>query len=224
MSDVSPVQRPDAPNSGSLSVASERVRIIGCGMIAREILAVCDQLALNHIDLRCLPAMWHHHPEKIAPGVATAIEEARAEGFEKIFVAYADCGTGGHLDAVCESYGVERIAGPHCFSFYMGNRTFEEEADDLVTTFFMTDFLARHFETFLIKPLGLDRHPELRDMYFGNYTTLLYIAQTRDEELLINARKAAEFLGLKYRYRFTGYGDLSPALGSQAQARESKTS
>ena len=193
-----------------------RVRVIGCGMIAREILAVRDQLGLDHIDLTCLPAMWHHHPEKIAPGVEAAIEQARVEGFEHIFVAYADCGTGGHLDAVCERHGVKRIAGPHCFSFYMGNETFEAEGDDHLTTFFMTDFLARHFETFLIKPLGLDRHPELRDMYFEHYTKMLYIAQTDDEQLTQNAIEAAQFLGLTYERRFTGFGDLSQALDNAA--------
>ena len=188
------------------------VRVIGCGMIAREILAVTEQLGLQNIDLKCLPAMWHHYPDKIAPGVDAAIENAKAEGFEQIFVAYADCGTGGHLDQVCEKHGVERIAGPHCFSFYMGNDTFEDQSDDLLTSFFMTDFLARHFETFLVKPLGLDRHPELLEMYFGNYTRVIYIAQTDDEQLSHNAERAAQFLGLDYEKRLTGYGDLRPAL------------
>ncbi|MGI9354734.1 MAG: DUF1638 domain-containing protein [Rhizobiaceae bacterium] len=195
-----------------MPVKPDQIRVIGCGMIAREILAVCDQLGLDHIDLKCLPAMWHHYPAKIVPGVEAAIAESRAEGFEKIFIAYADCGTGGHLDTVCKKHGVERIAGPHCFSFYMGNEAFADEGDDLITTFFMTDFLARHFETFLVKPLGLDRHPELRDMYFSNYTRLLYIAQTQDAELEIDAQKAAEFLGLAYEKRQAGYGDLAPAL------------
>ncbi len=188
------------------------IRVIGCGMIAREILAISGQLNLNHIDLKCLPAMWHHHPERIAPGVEAAIVSARNEGFEKIFVAYADCGTGGHLDTVCERYGVERIPGPHCFSFYMGNEAFEHQGHELITTFFVTDFLARHFETFLVKPLGLDRHPELRDMYFGNYTRLLYIAQTDDPVLSENARQAALLLELDYERRLTGYGDLTSAL------------
>jgi hypothetical protein len=175
---------------------------------------VCQQLGLDHIDLKCLPAMWHHYPDKIAPGVDAAISQAKNDGYEKIFVAYADCGTGGHLDAVCERQGVERIAGPHCFSFYLGNETFTDQSDELLTSFFMTDFLARHFETFLVKPLGLDRHPELREMYFGNYTTMIYIAQTDDKKLTENARQAAAYLGLEFEKRFTGYGDLTPALAS----------
>ena len=162
----------------TVNAYGKTTRVIGCGMIAREILGVCEQLNLKHIDLKCLPAMWHHHPEKIAPGVEQAIIEARNEGFENIFVAYADCGTGGLLDRVCENHGVERIAGPHCFSFYLGNEAFAEQGDDLMTSFFMTDFLARHFTTFLVKPLGLDRHPQLRDMYFKHYTKMIYLAQT----------------------------------------------
>ncbi|MEE9376321.1 MAG: DUF1638 domain-containing protein [Rhizobiaceae bacterium] len=196
----------------NLNPSPAPTRVIGCGMIAREILAVCDQLNLDHIDLKCLPAMWHHHPEKIAPGVETAILEARDEGYDQIFIAYADCGTGGHLDKVCEKYGVERIAGPHCFSFYIGNEEFKAAGEDFITSFFMTDFLARHFQAFLVKPLGLDKHPELLEMYFGNYTKMIYLAQTENQELTLNAMAAAKFLGLEYEKRLTGYGDLSPAL------------
>lgn len=190
----------------------QKVRVIACGMIAREILAINEQLGRDHIDLKCLPADFHHHPEKIAPAMDRAIREARAEGFDHIFAGYADCGTGGQLDKVCKKHGVERIAGPHCFSFYIGNEAFAGE--DHLTTFFITDFLARHFETFMVRPLGLDRHPQLRDMYFSNYTRALYIAQTRDDELEAKARDAAAFLGLEYEYRYTGFGDLTPALAA----------
>ena len=190
----------------------KKLRIIACGMIAREVLAVNEQLGFDHIDLKCLPAEFHHHPEKIAPAMDDAIEKARAEGFEEIFVGYADCGTGGELDKICDKHGVERIAGTHCFSFYMGNDVYENSEGEYMTTFFITDFLARHFETFLKRPLGLDRHPELKEIYFAHYTHALYLAQTDDPELDQNAREAAEFLGLEYERRLTGYGDLTPAL------------
>ncbi|MCP4314735.1 MAG: DUF1638 domain-containing protein [Hyphomicrobiales bacterium] len=189
------------------------VRVIGCGAIAREILAVCEANGLDHIDLACLPAQWHLYPDRIAPGVKTAIEEARKGGFERIYVAYADCGTGGMLDKVCEEEGVERIAGPHCYSFYAGNDAFAEWDDD-IDAFFLTDFLARQFESFIIEPLGLKKHPELRDMYFGNYRKLIYLSQKDDPELREKAQKAAETLGLEYEYRFTGYGDLTSSLVS----------
>lgn len=189
------------------------VRVIGCGMIAREILDVCRANRLDHISLTCLPADFHHHPERIAPAVDRAIDRARADGFERIFVGYADCGTGGMLDRVCERHGVERIAGPHCFSFYIGNDAFAAaDEDEYLTTFFMTDFLARHFDAFLIRPLGLDRHPELRDVYFAHYTRLLHIAQTDDPVLAQKAERAAERLGLAFERRLTGHGDLAPAL------------
>lgn len=201
---VKPKSQPDQPR--------EKVRVIACGMIAREVLAVNAQLGHDHIDLKCIDANYHHYPERIAPAVERAIAAARAEGFEHIFIGYADCGTGGDLDKVCAAHGVERIAGPHCFSFYMGNSAFEAAGDNMMTTFFITDFLARHFDAFLIRPLGLDRYPELRDTYFGHYERALYLAQTDDPELETKARQAAERLGLRYERRLTGYGDLTGAL------------
>ncbi|WP_440981710.1 DUF1638 domain-containing protein [Shinella sumterensis] len=189
----------------------EKVRVIACGAIAREIIAIRDANGLDHIDLVCLPAIWHAHPEKIAPGVEKAVKEARAEGFSRVFVGYADCGTGGLLDRVCEKLGVERIAGPHCYSFFAGNEAFAATDDD-VTAFFLTDFLARQFLAFVIEPLGLDRHPQLKDMYFGNYTKLVYLSQVEDQALQQKAKEAADYLGLIYEYRFTGYGDLTGAL------------
>jgi len=204
-------QKPDAP------LPKGKIRVIACGMIAREIMAVNDQLGLDHIDLKCLPADYHHHPEKIAPAMDKAIRQAREEGYTQVFAGYADCGTRGELDKVCTRHGVSRIEGPHCFSFYMGNETFAEADGAYLTTFFITDFLARHFDTFLKRPLGLDRHPELLETYFGNYTTALYLAQTDDPELDKKAREAAEYLGLEYKRRITGYGDLFPALEKLAR-------
>ena len=190
---------------------AEKVRVIACGAIAREVLAVTRANGLDHVDLHCLPAIWHAYPDRIAPGVRAAVEEARIEGFSRVFVGYADCGTGGLLDKVCEELGVERIAGPHCYSFFAGNEAFSRWDDD-VTAFFLTDFLARQFEAFVIEPLGLDRYPELMPMYFGNYTKLVYLSQLEDEALQAKARQSADYLGLAYEYRFTGYGDLAPAL------------
>ena len=199
-------QSPDAQRA-----KTEKVRVIACGAIAREVLAIREANGLEHIDLVCLPAIWHAHPQKITPGVEQAIAEARAVGYERIFVGYADCGTGGLLDRLCEREGVERIEGPHCYSFFTGNAAFAEKDDD-VTAFFLTDFLARQFRSFVIEPLGLDRHPELKEMYFGNYTRLVYLSQMEDEGLQQKAKEAADYLGLAYEYRHTGYGDLTAEL------------
>lgn len=190
----------------------EKVHVIACGALAREILAVCEQHGLHHMDIQCLPAIWHAYPQKIVPGLEKAVAEARANGFERIFFAYADCGTGGDIDRLCEREGIGRIEGPHCYSFFSGNAAFEAKADDDVLSFFLTDFLARQFDAFVIEPLGLDRHPQLKDMYFGNYRKLVYLSQEEDKALQEKAKAAADYLGLTYEYRFTGYGDLAPSL------------
>ena len=200
--DLPPQERPNR----------EKVHVIACGALAREILAVCAQNGLGHVDIQCLPAIWHAYPQKIVPGLEKAVAEARDSGFDKIFFAYADCGTGGEIDRLCEREGIARIEGPHCYSFFSGNAAFETRADDDVLSFFLTDFLARQFEAFVVEPLGLDRHPELKEMYFGNYRKLVYLSQEEDETLQQKAKAAADYLGLAYEYRFTGYGDLAPAL------------
>jgi hypothetical protein len=205
-----------ARSSPKAELNKSRLRIIACGALAREILALTNnggqKTALAHIDLACLPAILHNSPEKIPTAIDAAIVKARAEGFEQIFIAYADCGTGGLLDQVCEKHGVERIAGPHCFSFYFGNDAFLARDEDDIYTFFLTDFLARQFRAFVIEPLGLDKHPELRDMYFGHYKKLVYLVQEEDAALDKAAENAAEFLDLEYERRITGYGDLTGAI------------
>ncbi|WP_173932113.1 DUF1638 domain-containing protein [Chelativorans sp. Marseille-P2723] len=196
---------------------AEKVLVIACGMIAREVLALREQLGLQHLELTCLPADYHYYPDRIPPALDAAIERAKAEGYRNIFVGYADCGTGGALDQVCERHGVERVAGPHCFAFYQGLEVFavHEEAD--MTAFYMTDFLCRHFDAFFMKPLGLDRHPELINDFFGNYEKLVYLAQTEDPALERVAQNAARLLDLAYERRFTGYGDLAQALKTAAR-------
>jgi hypothetical protein len=191
---------------------ADRVLIIACGMLAREVLAVKNGLSLDHLDLTCLPAEYHYRPDRIAPAMDRAIVSARAEGYRHIFVGYADCGTGGMLDRVIEKHGVERMAGPHCFAFYQGSAAFEAQGERDMLAFYMTDFLCRHFDSFFIKPLALDRHPELIKDFFGNYEKVVYLAQTDDPALDKVAEKAAQMLGLAYERRFTGYGDLVPAL------------
>jgi len=198
---------------------TDRLLVIACGMIAREVLAVKQRLKLDHLDLTCLPAEFHFYPDRIAPAMDKAIEKAKAEGYEHIFIGYADCGTGGILDRVCEKHGVERMAGPHCFAFYQGLEAYAKVADDDMMSFYMTDFLCRQFDAFFMKPLGLDRHPELIQDYFGNYEKLIYLAQTDDPELDKVAENAARLLGLVYERRSTGYGDLTGGLAQAAAGK-----
>jgi Protein of unknown function (DUF1638) len=191
---------------------ADRLRVIACGAIAREVLAVCQANNLGHIDLVCLPAIWHVYPKMIGPGMREAITKARSEGFQRIFIGYAECGTQGELDKICAEEGIARLEGPHCYSFFTGNDKFLAGTETEFTAFYLTDFLARQFEAFVIEPLKLDQHPEIRDMVFGNYTKIVYLAQTHDEALQKKAKWAADYLGLDYEYRFTGYGDLEPEL------------
>lgn len=190
----------------------QKVLVIACGMLAREVLAVKERLGLAHLDLTCLPAELHFHPDRIPAAMDTAIGKARADGYEQIFIGYADCGTGGLLDKVLEKHGVARMEGPHCFAFYQGEAAFAAVADADVTAFYMTDFLCRQFDAFFVRPLGLDRHPELARDFFANYEKVVYLAQTEDPELEQVAIRAAQMLGLAYEKRITGYGDLEPAL------------
>jgi hypothetical protein len=187
------------------------VLVLACGAIAREVLAVIRLNRWTNVTVRCLPAKLHSRPERIAPAVDAKLRELHGR-YERVFVAYADCGTGGALDSVLEQHDVERLPGDHCYGFLTGNAAWEELHDTEPATFYVTDFLARHFDAIVIRGLGLDTHPELLPQYFGNYRRLLYLAQTEDEELRSRARAAAEKLDLEYEERRTGYGDLLPSL------------
>ena len=187
------------------------VLVLACGAIAREVLAVIRLNGWQNVTVRCLPAKLHSRPEKIAPAVDAKLSELNGN-YERVLVGYADCGTGGALDAVLERHGVDRLPGDHCYGFLTGNAEWHAIHEAEPATFYLTDFLARHFDAIVFRGLGLDRHPELLAQYFGNYQRLLYLAQTDDPDLRARARSAAERLGLEYEERRTGYGDLIPSL------------
>ena len=205
----------DLTETGLAPAGRGKLLLIACGALAREIVDLTRLNGWDHIDLQCLPAKLHLYPDKIVQAVETAVEKHR-QSYDRIFIVYADCGTGGQLEAKCKALGVEMIAGPHCYSFFEGNDAFAARADEDMRAFFLTDFLVRQFDAFIWKPMGLDRHPELRDMIFGNYEKLVYQAQTDDPKLLDLARSHATRLGLDFEHRFTGYGDLVTVLAGQA--------
>lgn len=192
-----------------------RILLIACGALAREILDLRERNGWSHMDVTCLPAILHVHPERITAAVEEAVAKHRGR-YTQIFVVYADCGTGGLLEQACVRLGVEMVKGPHCYSFFEGNDRFTEIAEQEFTAFYLTDFLVRQFDAFVWKPMGFDRHPELIPMMFGNYTKLVYQAQTDDPALTAKARICAERLGLSFERRFTGYGDLETTLAGWA--------
>ena len=190
------------------------VLVIACGALAREIADLKRSYGWSHLRLRCLDAKLHNNPQEIPQRVRDAIRESRAD-FEDIFVAYADCGTGGALDHVLEKEGVERLPGAHCYQLFAGSPRFSRLASAEPGTFYLTDFLARNFERLVIAPLGLDAHPDLRDAYFGNYTRLVYLSQTLDAGLVQAARQAADRLALAFEHVHCGYGELESGLAGR---------
>jgi Protein of unknown function (DUF1638) len=186
------------------------VLVVGCGALARELLDVVAANGLENVRVECLPAILHNHPERIPDAVEQKLETAGP--YDRVFVAYGDCGTGGRLDRVLEARGVERLEGAHCYQFFAGLKEFDRTHEEEIGTLYLTDFLARHFERLIWRGLGLDRWPELRDDYFGNYTRLLHLAQTNDPDRETEARDAAERLGLRFERRLVGYGEMEPAL------------
>jgi hypothetical protein len=192
--------------------AAPRVVVIGCGALARELLALTK--GIPGVKVHCVDARLHMRPGEIAGAVADRIAKTRsAYGDDvRIFVAYADCGTGGALDAVLDGEGIERIAGAHCYEFYAGSAAYAALQDEELGTFYLTDFLARQFESLVLVGLGLDRHPELIHDYFGSYRRLVYLAQTDDPDLTARAQAAADRLGLTFERRSTGYGDLAQTI------------
>ena len=190
-----------------------RVLVIACGAIAREVLAVIRLNGWTHVTLQCLPGKLHNTPQRIADAVDTKLRDAEASGaYDAVFVAYGDCGSAGALDRVLDAHDVARLPGDHCYGFFAGVDAFAAMHEDNPYTFYLTDFLCRHFDRLVVHGLKLDSHPELLPMYFGNYRRLVYLSQTDDDELVAQARTAADFLGLSFEHRRTAYGDLRPSL------------
>ena len=194
---------------------TERLLVLACGALAREIRAVLDQTATGHADLRALPAILHNRPDRIVPALEAALTDRAA--YDRVFVAYADCGTGGAVAALCDRIGATMLPGPHCYAVY--DAAFMDRGE--IDAFYVTDFLARQFDSFVIRPLGLDRHPELRDAYFGHYRTLVHLAQADDPTLTRKARAAADRLRLHYERRFTGLSGLARRIAPSPTCAES---
>ena len=192
-----------------------KVLVVACGALAKELRHLISALENEGggpgIDLECLPAKLHNRPELIPEAVRDRVRAARGR-YQTILVGYADCGTGGLLDKVCREEGVERLPGPHCYELYAGTEGFDHLQEEELGTLYLTDYLVRHFERLILEGLGILDHPELQDVYFKNYTRLVYLSQEHDPELGRLARQAADRLGLRFEKVVTGYGGLVDAL------------
>ena len=195
---------------------STPVLVITCAAIAREVNEIKKLGQWSQMDLQAITADLHARPEKIPAAVADKIDAAR-EQYQHIFVAYGDCGTSGELDRVLEERGVKRLPGAHCYDFLAGGDRYQQLQEQEPGSFYLTDFLAQHFQRLVIEILGIDRYPELLETYFGNYTSLVYLAQTDSDELTAQARAAADQLGLRFERLYTGMGEMVPALDAAMQ-------
>jgi hypothetical protein len=191
--------------------------VIACGALAKELMTLIKVNGLDQVDVECLPAQLHNTPQFITAAVEKKLDRA-ADRYSRVFVAYADCGTGGMLDRMLEGREgtVERLPGAHCYEFFAGSKLFESLQERELGTFYLTDYLARHFERILWQGLGLDRWPALRDEYFRNYRRLVYLSQLDDPTLIDKARTAASRLGLEFEHVHVGYGELATALLREA--------
>ena len=195
------------------------ILIIACGALAREIKALKRANDWAQLDVCCLPPEYHNRPDRIVPAVREQIHAHRFE-YERIFIAYADCGTGGMLDALLREEGIERLPGAHCYEFFAGSAAFAQLQQAEPGTFYLTDFLLRHFDRLVTRGLGLDRHPELARDYFRHYRKLVYLAQSPSAGASERARCIADGMGLEYELRHTGYGELGSRLGALMTSRE----
>jgi len=193
--------------------------LIACGALAREIAALTRANGWQALKVHCLPAELHNRPERIAPAVREVIH-ANRERYAQMFVLYGDCGTGGTLDALLKEEGIERLPGAHCYEFFATPQLFAQLAAAEPGTFYLTDFLLRHFERLVVKELGLDRHPELVQEYFRHYRRLVYLSQAPQAAAIEQARQIAARFGFDFEHRFTGYGELGTRLAALAAGQE----
>ena len=188
-----------------------RLLVIGCGALAEELSALKRANQWTALDIKCLDAALHNRPERIADRLESVLAQYHAE-YTNILIAYADCGTGGAVDRVARQFNAQRLPGAHCYEFYATSPVFEALAEAEPGTFYLTDFLARHFDRLVIEEMKLDEHSELEDMLFGRYRKVVYLAQVDSSELLHQAQRAATRLKLPLEVVSTGYGLLAKAV------------
>lgn len=185
-----------------------RTLVLACGALVNELQAIRDLNQLLDLQIECLPASLHMRPDKIPAELRRRLVRS-IDDYDAVLIGYADCGTVGEIDLLCEEFGVTRLPGAHCYEFFAGQANFQTIHNDDPTVFYLTDYLARHFERFVMDGLGITEHPQLLDAYFGNYTRLIYLAQTNNPDLDARAEAAAATLGLRYERLDTGYSELA---------------
>ena len=193
-----------------------RTALLICGALGKEVKTLVEERAWE-VDIYGVPAMHHFYPKKIVEAVDRRLGELSSR-YERVVVVYGDCGTAGALEPVLDRHGAVRVRGPHCYEMFAGSAEFERLAEEQPATFFLTDWLVRNFERAVIRGLGLDRYPDLKPVYFANYTNLVYLAQFPGTSLLEKAREIAMFLDLPLEVRHVGLGELETRLAQLVEA------
>jgi hypothetical protein len=199
----------DGAGSNNPATDVPRTLILGCGALAREFVDVIRVNRLPNVTVDCLPAVLHHRPALIADALTQRLTD---NTYDRVLIGYGDCGTAGAIDEVCRRFGATRLPGAHCFEFFAGAGSYAALQEAELGTFYLTDFFARHFDMFVMDTLGITEHPELQELYFGNYRRVVYLSQLDDSDLLARAEAAADRLGLNFEHRPVGYGELEPAM------------
>jgi Protein of unknown function (DUF1638) len=201
--------------------------VIACGALAGHIRDIAGRRAWS-VEVYSLPAALHNRPDRIAPAVADLAATLRARGL-RVVLGYADCGSYGALDEVCQRLGIGRLRGLHCYDVLGGASRVRALLARQPGTYLLTDYLVRSFGRTVLAELGLDRHPELWPDYFGHYRRLVWLAQRRDPALAAAADEIAAMFGLPLRVIDVGLGGLERELaplvtpigfGSPPPARE----
>jgi len=206
-------RRPSNPYQGPCPDGPRKTfsaAVIACGALAAEVVAIARRRGWD-IDVRPIPALLHNHPERIAPALEASLSSIRDHGYDTVAVAYGDCGSHGAIDSVLERVGVPRLDAESCYDVFARDEVRAALAEQ-PGTYFLTDFLARTFEHTVIRELGLDRYPELRDAYFGNYTRVIWLAQRPTAATRDAAERAAARIGLPLEIRAVGSSGLERRL------------
>jgi len=193
----------------------KKVALLICGALGKEVKAIVDVHGWD-VDVYGVPAMHHFYPKKIVEAVDRRLAEL-APRYRQVVVVYGDCGTAGALDPILARYGAVQLSGPHCYEMFAG-ADFARIADERPATFFLTDWLVKNFERAVVRGLGLDRYPELKPVYFHNYTDLLYLAQFADPRLVAKANEIGQYLSLPLEVRHVGFGELETRLAELVEA------
>ncbi len=188
--------------------------VLACGALVAELRAVLAASGLaDAVEVSYLPANLHNRPGQIVPALRRLLADADPYGDRRVLIGYADCGTGGGLDALlAERPNLQRLPGSHCYEFFAGSDLFLALHEAELGTLYLTDFLAKHFDPLVWQGLGLDLHPELRDVYFANYTRVLLLSQTEDPAVVAAARDAAQRLGLGFDHLHVGLQPFTDAV------------